>query len=237
MTRLEALNAMIVKLGGEGTATNELAAWQAVKTQMDAIVVVLNSISGGTETLYQTALDAVVVAQGGTGGGDILELCNELAVLLGAATGLDVLTAINNIITELGGTTKENVLAAYEELGALLNEPAIEWDFEGVMTVGEMTEPFLANGFSDGSLLPLFGVLSDYIGFVAYSSAIGGVMSVIEVDEVQYYIYKLEIDGVLFENGVASEGTFFATETDPFPAVGETCTIKVKKGEAIPSPE
>lgn len=244
MTRLEALNAMIEKLGGEGTATDELSAWQAVKTQMDAIVVVLNSISGGEETLYQTALDAVVVAQGGTGGDDILELCNELAVLLGAETAVDVLGALNNIITELEGTVQTDILAAYEELGVLLAEPAIEWDYEGTLTVGQLDISVLGGsgnfyGYNNsanpsapiavGSLTGFNTIIIGWFNGNASFPPAGFGANTLIADNYNEDYSKIELDGVVFD---LTDGTIYDVLENPFPAVGETCTVKVKLAPA-----
>lgn len=117
--------------------------------------------------------------------------------------------------------------------GANVNQPS-EWDYEGVMTVGEITEPLPLKGFSDGNILPAFGTLDGFSAWLIFGNMEGSGVYVFNFfDETPYYTDKVEIDGVLFENGEPTEGTVFFTETDPFPAVGQTCTIKVKKGAVI----
>jgi hypothetical protein len=113
-----------------------------------------------------------------------------------------------------------------------------DWDYEGVMTVGEYTtedeDSVTYKGFSDGNSFPVFGVLADYNGFIIFIFEEYGVVAVVKLEgENAYYIDKLEINGVLFENGIDAEGTYFLTETDPFTAVGQTCIIKVKKSVAL----
>lgn len=120
----------------------------------------------------------------------------------------------------------------------LSQEPAIEWDYEGVLTVGYTDTPFSLYGYDSGLMSGFGSCVPEMIGFVFWSDLtfVGlskGILSTIVIEEIGYIIDKIEIDGVLFEEGIIGEGTFFALEDNPFPVVGGTHNIKIKVGDPI----
>lgn len=106
--------------------------------------------------------------------------------------------------------------------------PLSEWDYEGIMTVGgdaiaqgyESTNCFLG---ATGSMTPPFTYTNDTgCNFLAYEYE--------GFFEVTAIVAILKIDNIEFiPNSIDHGSSYFSTpESTPFPAVGETCSIKIK---------
>jgi hypothetical protein len=122
------------------------------------------------------------------------------------------------------------------DLPATHGRSGFNWDFEGVMTVGEWTseDETVYIGFADGSVeIPAFGLLTGFSSVIVFALYEEPVVAIIWGNGETTTVDKIEINGVLFENGVQGGVTIFLTETNPFPAVGQTCTIKIKKGYLV----
>jgi hypothetical protein len=109
-----------------------------------------------------------------------------------------------------------------------LAEPSPEWDYEGVMTVGGDIDNgygYIAGAY--GSITPSF---SEYCGgdiFIYYVGANNNIystgnISIIEIDGIEFNVDTNE------ECGEGTWFTYFVSNSNPFPSIGQTCTIKIK---------
>lgn len=91
------------------------------------IVTIINTITGGNDTSYVSALSTLVIAQGGAGTGSILDMLNQLSGVYGGLTNHTTnIAALNDISTQNGGSgTHTTELSAWSELSSVLNQ----WTF------------------------------------------------------------------------------------------------------------
>jgi len=113
----------------------------------------------------------------------------------------------------------------------------IEWDYEGVLTVGEMYtgETFYLYGYADyedwdylfGTLSPSYEYNTSYgANWVFWSNE----ENVIQVSGNVDYIY---INGEIYDdvNSYLNDNTAFNLNLNPFPEVGDSCNVKIKLKE------
>lgn len=106
-----------------------------------------------------------------------------------------------------------------------------EWDYEGIMTVGEneFFPTFFIYGWvlgQQGDLNPSNPIVTGYNEITAISANIAnGFMSVYDENYTRA-CNTIEINGVEY-TGFDAYGDTDITR-NPFPAAGETCTIKIK---------
>lgn len=106
-------------------------------------------------------------------------------------------------------------------------EVVLDWDYEGVLTVGLAYSAYV--GYWDGnpgSVSPSPIIVDGYneTRYIIYAT---GTNELIVTDaSFVKSCNTIEIDGVEF-TGFDSSG-YLSLATNPFPAVGETCTIKLK---------
>jgi len=153
---------------------------------------------------------------------------------------------VNATVIKIGSTTLNN--GTYNEAGytsfVIAENPFPEsgeeveikvkgdvteiWDYEGVMTVGFQAPTIY--GYGDGSpyFVPKVGNITPELKYsvgrnyyVVFQNG-----SIIKVSEECNYLY---INGVCYIPTNFSNGeSYLINGTNPFPAVGETCTIKIK---------
>lgn len=114
--------------------------------------------------------------------------------------------------------------------------------YEGTLTVGgpEGGSDF---GYSDGSVTPnAYGNIAPSYPPLNLLSTVGGIAAAINLyltDTTQYQYIELYVDNVLYTLTLGFSPPPFKiyslyTTTNPFPPVGQTCTIKLVPGPLAP---
>ena len=124
-----------------------------------------------------------------------------------------------------------------------LPQISIEWDYEGILTVGSLDLAAfgltgLMYGWADGNGFQAFGNFTIenwgshlFWGGTDVPEQFQNVLDAIHIGNnvTDRLLDIIEINGVLFQNGILEGGIKFKNVlTNPFPAVGKTCTIKIK---------
>lgn len=108
----------------------------------------------------------------------------------------------------------------------------IEWDYEGVMTVGEDTENLITGFANNVSGIDDIGIMNPeflYEDELDQISFFHEYDNLIVVSAECVYIY---IDGIVYiPDGISDGSSFLAKETSPFPTVGDSCNVKIKLKE------
>ena len=141
----------------------------------------------------------------------------------------------------VGNLDVDSIMLGGAKIWEKQNVDTTSWTYEGVMTVGTLSDPNTSRGYVDnvyGSMLPTMSVLgSNYeqLWWYANDNLLGIDVGYYNGDYKEYLldVYNdviVSIDGIEYTL-TYSEGTeyhSFYTESIPFPPVGETCEIKLR---------